>query len=59
MTYSNQFPIAKRVRPKTGTLWYNETKVNGANGLRFCELNKIKSDMICHGWKRAGFKITY
>jgi len=57
--FSNQFPIRRAERPQVGTLWYNGGKVNGAIELRFCELNGIKSGMICHGYKKDGFKVTY
>lgn len=57
--FSNQFPIKPRERRTTGTLWYNGKVVNDTIGLLFCELNKIKSDMIYHGYKRELFKITY
>jgi len=57
--FSNQFPVAVRTRPTTGTLYYNGQPVFGAIGLRFCELGRIKGDMICHGWKKELFKIKY
>lgn len=57
--FSNQFPIKPSERRTVGVLWYNDMPVNGAILIPFWGLNEIKKDMICHGYKRELFKITY
>ena len=55
--FSNQFPIKPRERRTMGTLWYNDKQV--VTGEPFWKIMGIKKDMICHGYKRELFKITY